>query len=270
MLRSVALKTLHDLRRGFLWWSIGLAGMVALMVSVYPTVRANPALNRLVQQYPDALKAFIGFGGEVDYLSAAGYLGSELFSFMVPLLLLVAAIGAGARAVAGEEEAGTLELLLSCPVSRRRLVFEKLAALALEVAGLGVVLVLSLWVGARAVSMEVSLSHLAAATTSAILLALAYGALALLLGAATGRRALTAAVVAAAAVAAYLVASLAPLVDLLEPAKLASPFYHYSAGDPLLHGLAAGHALLLVAIVVGAGLLAPLALERRDVGVGVG
>jgi ABC-2 type transport system permease protein len=268
MLRSVATKTLRDLRRGFLWWSLGLAGMVALMVSVYPTVRDNKALNKLVQQYPDALKAFIGFGGQVDYLSAAGYLGSELFSFMVPLVLLVAAIGAGARAVAGEEETGTLELLLACPVSRRRVVLEKLAALAVEVAGLGAILLLSLWVGARAVSMEISFAHLAAATTAAVLLALAYGALALLVGAATGRRALTTGVVAAAAVAAYLVAALAPLVDVLAPAKLASPFYHYSAGGPLLHGLAGGHALLLLAITAVAGLLAPFALERRDVGVG--
>ncbi len=268
MLRNVALKTVRDLRGGFLWWSVGLVGMVALMVSVYPTVRSNPALNRLVQQYPDALKAFIGFGGEVDYLSPAGYLGSELFSFMVPLLLLVAAIGAGARAVAGEEEAGTLELLLSCPVSRRRVVLEKLAALAIEVVGLGVVLLVSLWVGGRAVSMDVSFAHLAAATAAAVLLALAYGALAVLVGAATGRRALTAGVVAAAAVAAYLVASLASLVDVLEPAKLASPFYQYSAGDPLRNGLAAGHTVLLAAIGVFAGALAPFALERRDVGVG--
>ena len=191
MLRSVAAKTLRDLRRGFLWWSVGLAGMVALMVAVYPTVRDNPALNKFVEQYPDTLKAFIGFGGPVDYTSAAGYLGSELFSFMVPLLLLLAAIGAGARAVAGEEEAGTLELLLSCPVSRRRLVLEKLAALVVETVALGVVLVASLWVGARAVSMDVSLAHLAAATASAVILALAYGAIALLVGAATGRRALT-------------------------------------------------------------------------------
>jgi ABC-2 type transport system permease protein len=268
VLGSVARKTVRDLLGGFLWWSLGLAGMVALMVSVYPTVRANPALNRLVQQYPDALKAFIGFGGEVDYLSPAGYLGSELFSFMVPLLLLVAAIGAGARAVAGEEEAGTLELLLSCPVSRRRVVLDKLAALAVELVGLGAVLLVSLWVGARVVSMNVSFLHLAAATAAAVLLALAYGALALLVGAATGRRALTVGVVAAAAVAAYLVASLASLVDVLEPAKLASPFYHYSASDPLRHGLAAGHALLLAGIAVVAGLLAPIALERRDVGVG--
>ena len=39
----------------------------------------------------------MAFGGNLDYMSGAGYLGSELFSFMVPLLLLIAAIGAGAR-----------------------------------------------------------------------------------------------------------------------------------------------------------------------------
>ena len=106
--------------------------MAALMVAVYPSVRDNPALNKMVESYPEALKASSAFGGNVDYASGAGYLSSELFSFMVPLLLLVAAIGAGARATAGEEERGTLDLLLANPISRRRLVLEKLAALAAE------------------------------------------------------------------------------------------------------------------------------------------
>ena len=43
MRASVAAKTLRDLRRGFAWWSLGLAGMVVLQVSVYPTVRNEPA-----------------------------------------------------------------------------------------------------------------------------------------------------------------------------------------------------------------------------------
>ena len=67
------------------------------------------------QRLSEALKAFIAFGGDLDYVSGAGYLGSELFAFMVPLLLLIAAIGAGARAIAGEEERGTLDLLLANP-----------------------------------------------------------------------------------------------------------------------------------------------------------
>ena len=156
MLRNVFLKSLRDLGRAFFWWSLGLVGLVALMVSVYPSVRDNEALNKLVNDYPAALKGFVAFGGEIDYVSAAGYLGSELFSLMVPLLLLVAAIGAGARAIAGEEERGTLDLLLAHPMSRRRVALEKLAALIAEIVGLGIVLFAALEVGSRAVALSTS------------------------------------------------------------------------------------------------------------------
>jgi ABC-2 type transport system permease protein len=265
MLRNIALKGLRDVRRSFVWWSLGLAGFVALIVSVYPTVRSNPGLNKLAEDYPEALKAFVGFGGQIDYASAAGYLGIELFSLMVPLLLLVAAIGTGAGSIAGEEERGTLELLLANPVSRTRVVLEKSAALAVEVAGLGVVLWLALWIGAVSVGMDISGGRLAGATLGAVLLALAYGAIALLLGAATGRRAVAIGLTAAAAVAAYLVNGLAPLVDALEVPQKLSPFYHYAAGDPLRRGVSVSHLSVLVGIAVVATALAPAFFSRRDV-----
>jgi ABC-2 type transport system permease protein len=264
MLRNVFLKTLSETRRALVWWSLGLIGMAAMMIAVYPTVRDNPDLNKMVEDYPDALKALMAFGGDLDYVSGAGYLGSELFSFMVPLLLLIAAIGAGARATAGEEERGTLDLLLANPLSRRRLVAEKLGALAGEIALLAIVLWLSLLVGVEIVGMDVSAAHLAAATTSAALLALAFGALALLVGAATGDRGIAIGVAAACGVAAYLVNSLAALVDFLEPVRRASPFYHYVASDPLRHGLALDHVAFLLALVLVAAGLAAVAFDRRN------
>lgn len=265
MLRNAFLAALRESRRALAWWSLGLVGLTAMIVAVYPSVRDNPELNQLVEDYPEALKAFVAFGGQVDYVTAAGYLGSELFSFMVPLLLIVAAVGAGARAIAGEEEKGTLELLLANPVSRRRLVLEKLGALAVELLALGAVLWLTLAVAVRAAGMDVSLGHLAAAAVSAVLLALGFGAIALLVGSATGRRGLAIGITAAAAVAAYVVSSLAVLVDFLEPLRAATPFYHYAASDPLRSGLSAGHTLFLLAIVAAAAALAPFALDRRDV-----
>ena len=265
MLRNLVLKSLRDVRRGFLWWSLGLAGFVALIVSVYPTVHSNPGLKKLAEDYPEALQAFIAFGGPVDYSSAAGYLGIELFSLMIPLLFLVAAIGTGAGTIAGEEERGTLDLLLASPVSRARVVVEKSIALALEVAGLGLVLWAALWIGALAVSMDISVSHLASATLTAVLLAIAYGEIAVLVGAASGRRSLTIGVTAALGVAAYLVNGLAPLVAALEGPQKLSPFYHYAAGDPLRRGLAPGHLAVLAAIALVAAAAAPWAFSRRDV-----
>ena len=264
MLRNVFLKTLADAWRSLVWWSLGLIGMAALMIAVYPTVRDNPDLNKMVQDYPEALKAFIAFGGDVDYVSGAGYLGSELFSFMVPLLLVVVAVGAGARATAGEEERGTLDLLLANPLSRRRLVAEKVAALATELGLLALVLWLSLLVGSAIVGMDVSAAHVGAATTAAALLAFAFGAIAVCFGALTGRRGVAIGVAAAGGVAAYLVNSLAALVDFLEPVRKASPFYHYVASDPLRHGLALGNVAFLVVLAIAAAGLAALFFDRRD------
>ena len=112
--------------------------------------------------------------------------------------------------------------------------------------------------------MTVSAVHLGAATASAALLAVAFGAIALLIGAASGRRAVAIGVTAAGAVAAYLVSSLASLVDFLEPARQASPFYHYLASDPLRHGLQPGHAAFLAALALTAAVLSIPAFGRRD------
>ena len=264
MLGSVFAKSLRDLRRSFAWWAFGLAGYVALIASVYPTIRDNPDLNELVESYPEALKAFIAFGSQLDFTSAAGYLGSELFSFMMPALFLVAAVGHGAGTLAGEEERGTIDLLLSSPLSRSRIAVEKLAAMCVELAGLGVVLWLALWLGGRAFSMEVSGVHLAAATAALVVLALAYGAIAFMVAAGTGRKVLAIGVTVALAVGGYLVNSLASLVDGLEPFQKATPFYHYAVSDPLRSGLEATHALVLLGIAAAATAVAVVAFERRD------
>jgi ABC-2 type transport system permease protein len=261
---SVFAKSLRDLRRGLTWWSVGLAGMVAMMAAVYPSIRDNPALNRLVEDYPEALKAFIAFGGSVDYVSGAGYLGIELFSFMVPLLFVIAAIASGAAAIAGEEERGTLDLLLSQPVTRRGVAAAKLASAAVEVAVLTIVLWLTLWAGVALFDMGVSPSNLLAASLTAGVLGLTFGAIAFLLGAATGRRALAIGLAAAAGVASYLVNALAALVSALGPLQKASPFYHYAVGDPLRQGLAPGHVAILIAVAAVSAVSGIVLFERRD------
>lgn len=262
-MHSVFGRSLRDTRRSLVWWTLGLVGFVALIVAVWPSVRDNPAIAKLHESYPEALRAFISFGGEFDFGTPVGYLGAELFSLTVPLLLLVASIGAGARALAGEEEHGTLELLLAQPVTRTRVALEKLAALCVEVSVLGAVLWVAIWVGAQATGMDVSGANLLAGTVNAVLLALAYGAIALLTGAATGRRAPAIAVPTALAVLAYLLNGLSPLVHALHTIRWASPWYHYTAGDPLRHGIAT-NALVLAAILAAAAILLPVVFERRN------
>ena len=66
------------------------------------------------------------------------------------------------------------------------------------------------------------------------------------------------------AVASFIVNTLAPSVDWLEPFRLLSPFYYYSGGAPILNGLDPVHALVLVSASAVALVFALWAFERRD------
>lgn len=264
---EVMLNTLRLTRRSMIWWSIGIVALVALMIAVYPSVRDNPAMDQILEAYPDLVQAFVSFGGVVDYTSPAGYLGAELFSMMLPLLFIIAAIVAGSKAVAGEEEAGTLDLLLSMPLSRTRVLMEKTAALVIEMTILGLVLFVSLLVGTLAIGMDISAGALAAATFDVVALSWLFGALAILLGAAIGHRAIAGGIAAALAVLAYVVNGLAPLVDALDALRPYSPWYHYADSAALTTGLHPGNVAVLLGITVVLVAIAPLLLRRRDIGV---
>ncbi|MGD9695915.1 MAG: ABC transporter permease subunit [Thermoleophilia bacterium] len=262
---TVLVRSLRDQRRSTIWWIAGLLALAALVMAFYPTVRDDPSLDDLVESYPEALRALMGGAESLDYSSAAGYLNQEILSFVAPIALAIFAIGHGASAVAGEEDRGILDLLLAAPISRTRVVVEKLGALVALTAALG----LTLWAGlvalAAAVGMSIAAGRLAAAVLALVLLTLVYGSLALLAGCATGRRGVAIAVSSGAAVLGYLLNALGTLADSLEPWRVISPFFHYADPDVVRHGLDPVNTLVLAGMALALAALCPIAFARRDI-----
>jgi ABC-2 type transport system permease protein len=266
MLRNVFLKTLRDRRRSLLWWTVGLVVFSASVVAFWPAVEESAAdLRRLVEDLPTALRALTG--GEIDLTTPEGYLSGRIFSFLGPVLFLVFTIGFGARTVAGEEREGTLELLLATPVPRWRIVAEKFAALVGSTIALGVVLWASLAVGAGPVGMGIEPGRLGGATAMLVMLGLVFGALALLVGSMTGKRAVALGITSAVAFAAYFVDVYAPVVDALEAVQGLSPFYYYDAAEALRSGIDPTNAVFLILVTLFLAGFALVAFDRRDVGV---
>jgi len=259
--RSVFAKTIYDRRHGLVWWSIGIGLLTLSVLSVWPSVRDE--YQKLVQNYPKALLAF--FGIEKGGLgSAAGYLQAELFGLMLPLMLIAYMIAACSAATAGEKEAGTLEFLLSQPVLRTRALLEKYLGICTSLATITAVFIAALVVFTNVFSVHVGVANLLAATASAFVLAALFGAIALLAGTITRHRALAAGVASAAAVAAYLLSSLAALVEGLKVFRPLSPFWWYSGHDPLRQGLEPLHLLLLVGATIACVAAAVGTFARRD------
>lgn len=267
MLRNVFLKTLRDLRRGLVWWIVGTGLYAAFMMAFWPTISAAAVdLEVIIDMWPEALRA--AFIGQVtDLTSPAGFLMGYLFAMIVPLVFVAYAVGVGSSAIAGEEERGTLDLLLANPVSRGAVLLHKFAALVVGTTVLGLAHYLVLAVGALAVSMDISLVRLAEMHVSVVLLAVAFGALALALGAGRGSRGLATGASWALLLGGYLLNSMATVVDGLEPYRVLSPFYYYVGADPLEHGLDPAHVAVLLGAAAVLVVLAVLGFRRRDLSV---
>lgn len=97
------------------------------------------------------------------------------------------------------------------------------------------------------------------------MLGLVFGALALAIGASTGRTGASRGVPALVAVLAYMVNGLAPLVSWLEPIQKLSPFYQYGGHDPLRNGVSGAAVAVAVLTVAGFVVIAIWGFRRRDV-----
>jgi ABC-2 type transport system permease protein len=182
---------------------------------------------------------------------------------MLPLFVLMLAIGSGARTFAGEEDAGRLELLLSYPVRWRDAVLAKGLAVASEVLLVAVAAGLGLLVFDPIVGLDLSTGRILTATASLAALGLLHGWLALAVGAATSSRALAIGVPAALAASGYLVNGLHSIASWLDPFRFLSPFW--LVGSSPLQGGAREWGILVLAIVAIPVLVAgSLLVERRD------
>ena len=265
MLRNVFLKSLRDQRRSFTWWAIGLVALTLLTVLLYPALGDAPELNEVLGDEDSLVRAFVG--NIEDLTSPEGFLNSQLYFLGVPILLLVFAVAGGSGAIAGEEEKGTLDVLFSHPVRRSVVVLQKMYALILSTLALAAVIGITVVIGALFVDMDISAGGVASVTISSALLGAFFGALALAIGCATGRRSMTLGITGAVAVLTYFVNALQPVVDILEPARFVTPFYYYIGTDPLSNGLDLLHAAVLVGATALLTLVAVASFERRDIAV---
>jgi ABC-2 type transport system permease protein len=259
-LASLALftKTLRDLRWQVVGYGVGLALMAALVVAIYPSYKEQ--LSDF--EVPEALQ---GLTGDVNYASPEGFLSAEFVSW-VPIITLIFAIMAGTSALAGEEANGTLDLLLSQPISRRRLALEKMAGIIVATCSITVIACLGWALSVPFVDIDISLTDLFVATLNLVPITLAFAFLAMFLGTILPDRRAATAAVTALAVAGYFLNYMARIVNALEPLAWVSPFNYYDL-DALVDGVDWWRTavLLVFAIVLAAATVA--CFEKRDIGV---
>lgn len=235
-------------RRSTLAYSIGFVAYALLIVALYPSFKADTSLDDLTRGNP-TLSALFGATGSLT--SPDGWMNANLYANFVPLFVLLMTIGYAAGAIAGQDEDGTLGGLASLPLTRGRVLGEKVASLGTLALPIPVVTLVAALLG-PAFDLELGTRALLGATLGAVLMGFDLGLVALALGAWTGRRGVALGVAAAVAAASYVISSLAPVVHWMHSLRYLSLIYWSVGNGQLRQGL---HLDALVVLVTVAAVL---------------
>lgn len=256
--------TLWQRRTSTMWWSIGVVGFILLNMLFYPSFKDQAQqLQQSFANLPDTAVQF--FGGSTDFFSPVGFLNSQIFFLMLPLLLGVLAIGMGSNLISKEEQELTIESLLSRPISRSKLLLSKASAGVLILFAVTIIGLLATIISAIVVSLDISMWSVMLAGAACFILVLSFGAIAFSISAIGKARGADLGISAFIAIGGYVVSSLAGTVDWLKGPSKIFPFHYYQPQAILENNFNWNNMFYFAGVLILCVVISWLSFRRRDI-----
>ncbi|MEL6308993.1 MAG: ABC transporter permease subunit [Chloroflexota bacterium] len=246
-----------------LGWGLGLAAFASMYIAVYPEMAAE--MEGLA-----AMTIYRAMG--IDLASFAGFIASVVVQIM-PIILGVYVIMASTQTLAGEDDNGTLELVVAMPLQRWQIVAMKTAALSivllLIILIMGAGAAFTLTIVSQTIEVDVTAGQLFVSLMGAYPLMLAYFCMGLFLGTIVPSRRIAIAIMAVIYIMSYVLNSVALMIEAFDYLQVVSLFsYVNTTADVFTDGLAIGDIAVLLTVALVFFGLAIVAFERRNITVG--
>jgi ABC-2 type transport system permease protein len=260
---SVYLKTLRDYRIPILGWGVGMGlVVVSTMASLTALVTTPQAREQLV-----SLAATFAWNADavaVDTIGGYAMFKIGIFIFLIAIWPLLAA----SRMLRGEEDRGSLDVLLSLPRRRLRVAVEKLAAMWTALIGMGLLIGLLVFAGGWKFGADFGLGDALLFGLNLALVCAVIGGVALLISQFTQEQGPAAGWTAGLLLVFIVLDMVHRVIPNTDWISRLSPVYYYNLSKPLVpsHGANAGAMLLLLALALVLSGAAVWLFARRDVG----
>jgi ABC-2 type transport system permease protein len=259
MFRSILSKTLRDYRIPMLGWGYGLA-----LLMVVGLAAATPALR---DAYASIAQSLRFLGDPFAMRTSEGYATARYLELVVPLVWSIWPILVGARMIRGEEERGTLDVILATPQPRVRVLLQKLLALVIALLVIALLMALGIIAGEARANAHVDFVRAFLTALNVSGLAFFFAMLTLLISQFTSSRGAAVAWTSGLLVLSVLLDGTGRVVSGAWVQYL-SPFYYYNLNRPLIPTFndtpAAAFLLLGLSLLFAA--ISMVLFARRDSG----
>lgn len=260
------LQELHFRRNAIIGWAIGLTFLPAIYVGIYPQFAEDLAGMEAILDLEIYQAMGMNFGTFEDWVA------STVIN-IVPILVAIYAVMDGTGTLAGEEEAGKLELIVALPIPRWQIITIKSIAHAIALFLILLLVAITTTIVFLVIESQVETTLVATDILWSLLYAwpivLAFGMISLFLGAFAPRRRIAALVATVVVVVSYFGSNLSSQVSTLESIQPLFLFNYLDATAGLFKtGPQASDVLILLTIALDAFILAVIFFQLRDITVG--
>lgn len=246
--------------RGVFVWGLVFGLYGAAMTATFTTFAGSAEqMDQLLEAYPEGMLDAFGVTG---LGTAEAFLDSQVF-YLAPLALAFFPILAGAGAIAGAEEGGSIDVLLGNPLPRWQLVVGNFVATGLSFLAILAMAGVPTWITAAVLDVDLGPFTTAGAFLNLWPTCLFFGAVALLCSAAFHRRALAVAVPGFLLFAMFLLNATGNASEDLEGLQRLSVLYYY--GSAIKDGIDWANFAGTTAATVLLVALAVAVFQRRDI-----
>ena len=250
-------------RNTVIGWGLGLCIFPLVYIGIYPSVADEMAGFADLEIY-QAMGMSVGTFGD--------WIGSIMI-VLFPLVVAIFVIGNGTGTLAGEEEDGRLEMLVTLPLPRWQIVTAKALALAISSALIYLTVSLATWLVFLRIESQIETELVGLDMFTAVMaswpVVFAMGMIAMFLAAFCSNRRFASMISAAILVVSYFGSNLAASTKVLEPFE---PFFLFTyldgTGKAVLEGQQTGDILVLLGIGLVSFILALIFFQIRKLTVG--
>ena len=268
-MKAIFSKTLKNHRGALIACCVIIIGLLSLFVTMWPDFEETGAeFAELIELYPEDFIKALGIDIDQIFSGMDGFISAEHYSIMWPMTAAIFAIMLGVGVVAGEVDNGTIEILLSQPISRLRTYFAKVLAGITLILLFTCISILAIVPLAETVGVDYDLEgHVTISVLGAMYVFFIYGvsSMASAISSSRGRATF---ILVGGLIAMYAMNIAAAFKESIEFIKYFSVFYYFDFNSAIFdHQIRLESIVVLLGVGVISLILGAVVFERRDLAV---